>query len=118
MLIILIALLGEIFLEYKGVHDLAAIFGGWITAVLGFYFLQQKVEQAQRREGEALDDAAKAKIDAINSKGKQLRTITSAGGIIVELQKQISEQSILIGDLIRKLEEIEGALRTRGWRKE
>jgi len=47
--------------NYENAGDLAAIFSGWITSVVGFYFLQQNTEKAQQQTTIAAKDAAEAR---------------------------------------------------------
>lgn len=47
--------------NYDNAGDLAAIFSGWITSVVGFYFLQQNTEKAQQQTTIAAKDAAEAR---------------------------------------------------------
>ena len=110
-LLIFAALLGEIFLDYSGVYNLAAIFGGWVTAVLGFYFLQQKVEHSQRRERNATTLAENAKAEAARSKGKRLKMVTSGAETLLELKKSLNEHQKFIEELINELRNRKGVER-------
>lgn len=74
-LLMLIPILGG---DVQGGKDLAAIFSGWIAAIIGFYFFQGQAEQAaaaaevaeRQRASEALRDMAKslAALEAQNAR--------------------------------------------------
>jgi hypothetical protein len=103
--VIFLALLGEIFFEYSGVKDLAAIFSGWITAVLGFYFLQQKVETAEQREHTAVQEAREAKVGKTIQRSKLLGTVAASTENLIGLMKELEEYRTLTEELISELKE-------------
>jgi uncharacterized protein HemX len=63
--------------SYSSAKDLAAIFSGWITAVVGFYFLQQSTERAQQQTQQATTESANARKDAASA-AKKLTSLTGA----------------------------------------
>ena len=106
--ILMVALVGEILGIYKGIENLAAIFSGWVTAVIGFYFLGQSAAHAQQRTRDATEEAVKArqaKSDIENAK----RRITFEGKLNVEeLRHIIEDYQRLVEELIKKLEDTKG----------
>jgi positive regulator of sigma E activity len=106
--LIFIALLGEILKLYTGVKDLAAIFGGWITAVLAFYFLQQTADRAQQQTKEVTIQAEEARETAKQSERKRVELISKSEPNLLEIAKVVEEQQTLIKDLISDLERIQG----------
>ena len=61
LIIMVVALLGTFAQVFTGIEDLAAIFSGWITAVMGFYFLQSNTEKAQEQTTQAISQADAAR---------------------------------------------------------
>ena len=59
--LIIILVIPVLYKNYESAGDLAAIFSGWITSVVGFYFLQQNTEKAQQQTTIAAKDAAEAR---------------------------------------------------------
>jgi len=130
LFIITLALAGEILGIYSGVGDLAATFGGWITAVIGFYFLQQNTERAQQQAKDATKNAASSRKDAVDAmkESKHMTKIkaelTSVGkssllrlretmkeleGIIGKQRETMGKQNDFINELLLELEEMSGS---------
>jgi len=65
--LIAILLIPVFYKNYDNATDLAAIFSGWITSVVGFYFLQQNTEKAQQQTTIAAKDAAEARKDVVSA---------------------------------------------------
>jgi hypothetical protein len=102
------ALLAEFFGLYTGVKDLAAIFSGWITAIMGFYFLQQNTERAQQQTMIVTKGAS----DAIRTSERATEKTAKLASVneenILELQGTIRDQEKLISELISTLEKAAG----------
>ena len=64
--------------NYDNAADLAAIFSGWITSVVGFYFLQQNTEKAQQQTTIAAKDAAEARKEVAGAAKKQVNLASHA----------------------------------------
>jgi hypothetical protein len=93
---------------YTGVKDLAAIFSGWITAIMGFYFLQQNTERAQQQTMIVTKGAS----DAIRTSERATEKTAKLASVneenILELQGTIRDQEKLISELISTLEKAAG----------
>jgi uncharacterized protein HemX len=105
--ILMVALVGEILGSYQGVANLAGILSGWLTAVIGFYFLGQSEAQARQRSREATMEAAKAKEEKSSAEEEKMRIIHKGKPNIEELQDIIQGYKALIEELIAKLDEME-----------
>ena len=101
LVIMVTALFGEFFNVYSGLKDLATVFGGWITAVIGFYFLQQNTERAQQQAGEITRQAS----DAARKTAK-LTSVSESS--VQELTQTILKQKKLINNLLSDLEKAWG----------
>lgn len=106
LLIFLVALIGEILGVYQGVANLAAIFSGWLTAVIGFYFLGQSAAQARQQTREATREAVKAREDKSSMEEEKLGIIHKGKPQIEELRDIIDEYKSLIEELITKMEQL------------
>lgn len=106
LIIMFAALLGEFAGKYTGLKDLAAIFSGWITAVMGFYFLQQNTEKAQQQTTEATKEAADARRTSERAAEKTAKLTSVSESNVMGLKETIEEQKEFINELILKLEEI------------
>jgi hypothetical protein len=99
--IMIIALVGEFFAMYSGLKDLAATFSGWITAVIGFYFLQQNTERAQEQAKDAIKEVSDA--------GRKTAKLTSVNeSNVQELRETMVKQEKLIKDLLSDLKKAWG----------
>lgn len=106
LIIMFAALLGEFSGMYTGLEDLAAIFSGWITAVMGFYFLQQNTEKAQQQTIEVTKEASDARRASERAAEKTAKLTSVNESNVMELRETIEEQKEFINDLLLKLEEI------------
>lgn len=120
LIIMFAALVGEFLGVYDSLKDLAAIFSGWITAVMGFYFLQQNTEKAQQQTIEITKDASEARktSELAVKKTAKLTSVSRLNILDIKetigkqeenMKKQratIEKQNIFINELISKLEEL------------
>jgi len=113
LVIMFTALLGTFFQVFTGIKDLAAIFSGWITAVLAFYFLQSNTEKAQEQTSTAILYAEEAR-KAAHSATRCIPKLTIASEATVEefqskshkYEEKIKLQQQEIQILLEKIEEI------------
>lgn len=73
--LLLIILFPVLFKNYDSAADLAAIFSGWITSVVGFYFLQQNTDKAQQQTTIAVKDAAEAMKEVASASKTQVNLL-------------------------------------------
>jgi hypothetical protein len=114
LVIMFAGLIGAIFFSYAGMESLAATFSGWITAVIGFYFLQQNTEKAQLQSRDATRQAAEASREVVSATNKVVETTNKASTLynegkagILDLEKTIKEQSDFIDQLVAKVKELQ-----------
>lgn len=105
LVIMFVALLGEFLNVFTGLEDLAAIFSGWITAVMGFYFLQQNTEKAQQQTLQVTRDASEARKTSERAVEKTAELTSVNEENILELQETIRKQANFIKELIATLED-------------
>jgi methyl-accepting chemotaxis protein len=113
LVIMFAGLIGAIFFSYAGMESLAATFSGWITAVIGFYFLQQNTERAQLQSRDATRQAAVASQEVVSATKKVVETTNKASNLydkgkagISDLEKTIKEQADFIDQLVTKIQEL------------
>ena len=104
--------------NYDNAADLAAIFSGWITSVVGFYFLQQNTEKAQQQTTIAAKDAAEARKEVADSAKTSVNLVGVNEVTSFEWKKKFEEanqsRSIYEGlykeaqDMIKDLMEMKG----------
>lgn len=114
LVIIFAGLIGAIFFSYAGMESLAATFSGWITAVIGFYFLQQNTERAQLQTRDATRQAAVASQEVVSATKKVVETTKKASTLynegkagMLDLEKTIKEQADFIDQLVAKVKELQ-----------
>jgi hypothetical protein len=91
-----LALLGQFFWGYTGIKDLAAIFSGWIVAIIGFYFAQQNTAQAHQQAMVVTKDAAE----------KKAKYASKSDLSITELEEKIEKQKEFINQLLSTLDDL------------
>jgi len=113
LVIMFAGVIGAIFFGYAGMESLAATFSGWITAVIGFYFLQQNTERAQLQTRDATRNAAEASREVVSATKKVVETTKKASTLynegkagILDLEKTIKEQAAFIDQLVAKIQEL------------
>ena len=73
--LITLLLIPVLYKNYDSAFDLAAIFSGWITSIVGFYFLQQNTEKAQQQTVVATKNAAEARKEAMSAAKTQVNLL-------------------------------------------
>jgi hypothetical protein len=99
MTVMVIALLGTLFWGYIEIINLAAVFSGWVAAIIGFYFLQQNTAGAQAQAKEATQTAAKQTERANTEAQKRL-------GLTIATKSQIDELSETVNNLAKSSMEL------------
>lgn len=103
---LIVALFGELLELYSGVKDLAGIFSGWITAIVGFYFLQQNTARAQQQAKEATKEASDARKASEVATKRTVKLTSASESNVEELTETIEKQKRFISELISKLDEL------------
>lgn len=123
--LIVLLLIPVLYKNYDSAGDLAAIFSGWITSVVGFYFLQQNTEKAQQQTTIAAKDAAEARKEVASVSKTQVNLASHASttsfewkkmfeeanqdrviyeGLLKESQSLYKEAQTLINDMLKELD--------------
>ena len=95
---ILIILLPVYYQKYDNAQDLAAIFSGWMTSVVGFYFLQQNTDKAQQQTKFASEEAAKARIEATDAAKKTVGLVSDSEYGITSFKIKLEEASSTVNE--------------------
>lgn len=97
--------------NYDNAADLAAIFSGWITSVVGFYFLQQNTEKAQQQTTIAAKDAAEARKEVAGAAKTQVNLASHASTATFEWKKRAEiyrglyeEAETMISEMLQELD--------------
>lgn len=88
---ILIIAIPVLYEQYDSAKDLAAIFSGWMTSVVGFYFLQQNTEKAQQQTKIATEEASQARREATDAARKTASLVGTTELTIAEYKKRFEE---------------------------
>ncbi len=89
--LLLIILFPVLFKNYDSAADLEAIFSGWITSVVGFYFLQQNTEKAQQQTTIATKNAAEARKEVVGAAKTTAALVDVNEVILFEWKKKFEE---------------------------
>ena len=95
---ILIILLPVYYQKYDNAQDLAAIFSGWMTSVVGFYFLQQNTDKAQQQTKFASEEAAKARIEATDAAKKTVGLVSDSEYGITSFKIKLEEAASTVNE--------------------
>lgn len=93
MLIILVISVAQA--QYSQTTQLAAIFSGWITTIVAFYFYGQSNAQAQNQLKTATQSAANSEQRAIKAEGK-ISNIKSVVAVHSAIQKSVAPEKAMI----------------------
>ena len=89
--------------KYDDGKNLAAVFSGWITAVVGFYFLQQNTEKAQQQAQQAIKDGESARRDSISASDKLAKISSLSTSKIHELETDTESLSKSLETLLERI---------------
>ncbi len=95
------------FRDYDSSKELAAIFSGWITAIVGFYFLQQNTERVY-------EELKKVSQEAREAREKTLETMKKLSNVVSIFESSIGAYRRLFQDInkinkeLMELEKLEG----------
>ncbi len=117
LIIMGVALVGSFTASFTGLENLATVFSGWITAVIGFYFLQSNTEKAQEQATVAITQADNAR-KAAQSASKCIPLLAAANEANIEDLKaalqtyegKMKEKDALIQALLERLESVANQL--------
>ncbi len=93
MLIILVISVAQA--QYTQTTQLAAIFSGWITTIVAFYFYGQSSAQAQNQLKAATQTAANSEQRAIQAEGK-ISNIKSMVAVHSAIQKSAASEKAMV----------------------
>lgn len=102
--LVIVIFIPTFFRDYSSSKELAAIFSGWITAIVGFYFLQQNTERAQEELKNMIAEAKRAKEETTNA-------LKKTNELSLALESTISQYKRLFHEVVdrtnKKLSELE-----------
>jgi hypothetical protein len=104
MLIILVISVAQA--QYTQTEQLAAIFSGWITSIVAFYFYGQSNAQAQAQNKTLAQLAANSDIQASKAK-KQLDKIENVISLQAALRKTLpTEKATACDEILKNIDDI------------